>query len=410
MSCARQQAPGGGSGTAAVPVRDGFKSILVADTGRTHAHLLLDATPRTTISLAAHCSPTSHASTMADISSVLHAGYAHPTVRSWQGRGLTTSMLMYPLFIVDDPDAAIDLPSMPGQKRWGVNRLPEFLAPLVKKGLTSVILFGVPERKPKVRRSTASSPSADTRLTQSKDERGSLADDPEGPVIQAIKTLRKHFPELYVTCDVCLCEYTSHGHCGLLMSNGGLDNAPSIARIAEVAANYARAGAHCVAPSDMNDGRVKAIKLALQAAGLSSQTSVMSYAAKFASALYGPFRDAVDSAPSFGDRSCYQLPPSARGLARRAIVRDAREGADVIMVKPGMPYLDLVSAAAQELAPDLPVAVYQVSGEFSMLHAAAKAGVFDLRRMAIETAESYVRAGASIIVTYFVPEMLDWIQ
>lgn len=242
------------------------------------------------------------------------------------------------------------------------------------------------------------------------DARGSLADDPEGPVIQAIKTLRHHFPELYIATDVCLCEYTSHGHCGLLTEDGSLDNGPSIARIAEVSVAYAQAGAHCVAPSDMNDGRVLAIKNGLQKAGLSHSTTVMSYAAKFASALYGPFRDAVDSAPSFGDRAKYQLPPPSRGLARRAIVRDVREGADMIMVKPGMPYLDLVAAAAQELSPDLPVAVYQVSGEFAMLHAAAQAGVFDLKRMALETVQSYVRAGASLVLTYFTPELLDWID
>lgn len=212
---------------------------------------------------------------MADvnISSLLHAGYAHPTSRAWQSqsRNLTKSMFMYPIFICDEPDAAKDLSSMPGQKRWGVNQLAAFLGPLVQKGLGSVILFGVPEKKPK-------------------DPSGTLADDPDGPVIQAIKTIKKSFPQLYVACDVCLCEYTSHGHCGILNPDGSINNTPSVQRLAQVAVNYARAGADCVAPSDMMDGRVRAIKQALADANLGSRTTLMAYSAKFASSLYGPFR------------------------------------------------------------------------------------------------------------------------
>lgn len=298
---------------------------------------------------------------------------------------------MYPIFITDDENAALDLSSMPGQKRWGVNRLEEFLGPLVKKGLKSVILFGVPEKK-------------------EKDDKGTLADDPEGPVIQAIRKLRTLFPDLYIACDVCLCEYTSHGHCGILFDDGTINNPPSVARLAQVAVNYARAGAHCVAPSDMMDGRVRAIKQGLADAGYGGKVSLMAYSAKFASSLYGPFRDAVASAPSFGDRKCYQLPPSARGLARRAIVRDVNEGADIVMVKPTLPYLDILSEARKELCPDLPLACYQVSGEFAMIHAGARAGVYELRRMAFETAESMVRAGATIMLSYFTPEFLDWLD
>lgn len=325
-----------------------------------------------------------------DISSILQGGYHHPLARSWQTKQqLTKSMLMYPIFITDDPDARVEVRSLPGQCRWGVNRLEAFLGPLVKKGLQSVILFGVP-------------------VKSAKDPRGTLADDPTGPVISAIKLLRSLFPDLYIACDVCLCEYTDHGHCGYLNTDGTIDNTPSVARIAEVAVNYAKAGAHCVAPSDMMDGRVKAIKRGLIDAGYGNRCTLMSYSAKFASSLYGPFRDAAGSVPSFGNRKCYQLPVTARGLAKRAIVRDIGEGADIIMVKPALPYLDIIADAGQ-LAADHPIACYQVSGEFAMIHAGAAAGVYDLRTMAFESVESMVRAGATIITTYFTPDFLDWL-
>ena len=240
-------------------------------------------------------------------------------------------MFMYPIFITDDPTARVEIPSLPGQCRWGVDRLEGFIGPLMQKGLRSVILFGVP-------------------LKCEKDPRGTPADDPRGPVIQAIKKLRGLFPALFVATDVCLCEYTSHGHCGILHAGDGtIDAAPSAERIAEVALAYAQAGAHCVAPSDMLDGRIKAIKRKLVDGGLGNKCLLMSYSAKFASGLYGPFRcssvaaelypcgsvpdaifslfpffslfrDAAGSAPSFGDRKCYQLPPGAKGLARRALV------------------------------------------------------------------------------------------
>ncbi|KAK0527161.1 Aminolevulinate dehydratase [Tilletia horrida] len=328
-----------------------------------------------------------------ELNSYLHASYGHPLTRALQSqsKSLTKDMFMYPIFITDDPDAAIPLASMPGQCRWGVNRLEGFLGPLVKKGLKSVILFGVPTKTPK-------------------DDRGSLADDPSTPVILALQKLRSLFPSLYLATDVCLCEYTSHGHCGILHPDGSINNAPSTERLAAVAVAYAKAGAHCVAPSDMMDGRVGEIKRALIREGLASKTTLMAYSAKFASGLYGPFRDAVDSAPSFGDRRCYQLPPHARGLARRAIARDLAEGADIIMVKPGLPYLDILAEARSELARDVPLAVYQVSGEFAMLHAGAKSGVYELKRMAFETAESMVRAGATLLLTYFTPDFLDWLD
>ena len=279
---------------------------------------------------------------------------------------------------------------MPNQHRWGVNRLEEFLAPLVRQGLSSVMLFGVP-------------------VLKEKDPEGGLADDPTGPVIAAIQKLRQLFPTLYIAADVCLCEYTSHGHCGILYEDGSINNDASIVRLADVAVAYARAGAHCVAPSDMMDGRIGAIREGLRRAHLAEHTCVMAYSAKFASSLYGPFRSAVDSAPSFGDRRRYQLPANARGLARRALRRDADEGADILMVKPGLPYLDIL-ADAPELAPEHVLATYQISGEYSMLHAAANAGVCDLRRAVEESMTAMSRAGASLILTYFTPELLSWLD
>lgn len=325
-----------------------------------------------------------------DISSLLHAGYSNPLLREWQGvRPITKSSLMYPIFIseIDDAKEAID--SMPNQFRWGVNRLEEFLGPLVKKGLRSVILFGVIESK--------------------KDYCGSMADSENGPVIKAVKEIRRLFPELVVACDVCLCEYTDHGHCGLLYEDGTINNAKSVERIAEVSGNYALAGAQIISPSDCMDGRVKAIKQKLVELELSHKVCVISYSAKFASGFFGPFRAAANGAPKFGDRSCYQLPCNARGLAKRAILRDVREGADGIMVKPGTPYLDIL-AMASKLADDLPIATYQVSGEFAIIHAAAAAGVFELKRHVMETMDGFMRAGANIVLTYFTPELLEWLE
>jgi len=300
-------------------------------------------------------------------------------------------MLIYPLFITDNPDEDSVISSLPGQNRRGLNKLAPFLEPLIAKGLKSVILFGVPLH-----------PNA-------KDALGTAADDPEGPVIAATRLLRKRFPQLFIIADVCLCEYTSHGHCGILREDGSLNNALSVDRISDVALAYAQAGAHCVAPSDMNDGRIRAIKLKLIESGIAHQVVLMSYSAKFSGCLYGPFRDAAGSSPSFGDRRCYQLPPGGRGLARRAITRDIAEGADLIMVKPASQYLDIISDA-KEIGKDLPIAAYQVSGEYAMIHAAAKAGVFDLKTMAFETTEGILRAGASIVVSYFTPDFLTWLD
>lgn len=329
---------------------------------------------------------------MASPNSILHGAYHHATSRAWQNeRTLTKDMLMYPMFITDDSEALEPIDSLPGQYRIGINKLHDFVAPLYKKGLKSVILFGVPMKE------------------GVKDPTGSRADDVEGPTILAVKLLRKDFPDLYVACDVCLCEYTSHGHCGVLREDGTLNNDLSIKRLAEVAVNYAKAGAQCVAPSDMMDGRIRAIKEGLMEAGLAHKTNLISYSAKFAGSWYGPFRDAANSAPAFGDRRCYQLPSGARRLARRAIKRDIEEGADGIMVKPGTPYLDIVREAA-ELAKDYPISVYQVSGEYAMLYHGAKAGVFDLKTIVLETMTGFMRAGATLILTYYTPELLTWLD
>lgn len=300
-------------------------------------------------------------------------------------------MLIYPLFISDNDDEETLIPSLPDQHRRGINRVVAHLEPLVRKGLRSVILFGVP------------------MAPNCKDALGTAADDPKGPVIATIRLLRQRFPQLFITADVCLCEYTSHGHCGILRDDGSLNNESSVDRVSDVALAYAQAGAHCVAPSDMNDGRIRAIKLKLIEAGIAHQVVLMSYAAKFSGCLYGPFRDAAGSVPSFGDRKCYQLPPGGRGLARRAIERDIGEGADIIMVKPASQYLDIISDA-KDIGKNMPIAAYQVSGEFAMVHAAAKAGVFDLKTMAFETTEGILRAGATIIVSYFTPQFLDWLE
>ncbi|ODV91596.1 hypothetical protein CANCADRAFT_73113 [Tortispora caseinolytica NRRL Y-17796] len=324
--------------------------------------------------------------------SVLSGSYSHPVSRQWQlGKRLTKSTFIYPLFVSDIPDEETTIDSLPEMKRRGVNTLIPYVKGLVEKGLTAVILFGVPL-----------APGA-------KDAEGTSADDAKGPVIQAVKLLKKNFPSLFVMCDVCLCEYTDHGHCGVLLEDGSINRPRSIQRIAAVAANYAKAGCDCVAPSDMIDGRVGAIKHALIEAEVAHKCMVMSYSAKFAGPFYGPFREAAGSAPAFGDRRCYQLPSTGRGLARRAMKRDINEGTDAIIVKPSIFFGDIVADAA-EIARDLPIAVYQVSGEYAMLHAAAEKNVFDLKQIAFEACNSSLRAGASLIISYFTPRFLDWLD
>ncbi|KAL0276413.1 UNVERIFIED_CONTAM: hypothetical protein PYX00_003996 [Menopon gallinae] len=323
---------------------------------------------------------------------ILHSGYFHPVLRVLQGTnvGISKCNLMYPLFVTDDPDACEVISSMPGVQRYGVNKVISALKPLVDKGLASVLLFGVASRL-------------------KKDAIGTNADSKDNPVIQILPKLRSAFPNLLLACDVCLCPYTDHGHCGILEANGTIDNKSSIKRIAQVALSYAAAGAHIVAPSDMMDGRVKAIKDLLNQNGLGNKISVLSYSVKFASSFYGPFRDAAKSAPSFGDRKCYQLPPNSSGLAKRAAIRDVDEGADMLMVKPGLMYLDVLRKT-KDLYPEIPLFVYQVSGEYSMLHAGASSGVIDLKTAVLEVLVAFRRAGADCIISYFTPLILDWIK
>ncbi|XP_044296021.1 delta-aminolevulinic acid dehydratase isoform X1 [Varanus komodoensis] len=324
--------------------------------------------------------------------SLLHSGYFHPVLRSWQASAaaLSATHLVYPIFVTDNPDAVEPIASLPGQARYGVHKLEEMLRPLVTDGLKCVLLFGVPSNAVK-------------------DEHGSTADAKDTPVIQAIKTIHGSFPELLIACDVCLCPYTSHGHCGILREDGTLQNEASCRRLAEVAVAYAKAGCHIVAPSDMMDGRICAIKEALISHDMGNKVSVMSYSAKFASCFYGPFRDAALSKPAFGDRRCYQLPPASRGLALRAVDRDVREGTDILMVKPGMPYLDLVREVKSK-HPNHPLAVYHVSGEFAMLWHGAQAGAFDLKPAVLEAMAGFKRAGADIIITYYAPQLLQWLK
>jgi porphobilinogen synthase len=333
---------------------------------------------------------------------MLHSSFSTSVIKSWNcASKVDSSNLVYPLFIIDtsytsstSPESKQEIKSMPGQFRWGASedRLREALDEPVKNGLQSVLLFGVVDDISK------------------KDNIGSFADNPESPVILALKILRRLYPQLTLLADVCLCGYTSHGHCGIFTNDMNIDNEASITRLSTIAVAYARAGAHVIAPSDMMDGRVGAIKAALRATDekLSSRVAVMSYAAKFASCFYGPFRDAAHSGMTFGDRSLYQLPPGSRSLALRAVDRDIAEGADFIMVKPGGPYLDICRDVVNAYGDRVPIAVYQVSGEFAMLHHAAAAGAFDLRRAVEESLMSFRRSGVTIIITYFAPQVLEW--
>lgn len=330
--------------------------------------------------------------TETSISSVLQGGYNHPLAREWQSeRHLRKLMFIFPLFVSDIPDEETEIPSLPRIKRHGIDKLVAYVSPLVEKGLKAVILFGVILKE------------------GVKDAVGTAADDPDGPVIQAIKLLRANFPDLYIICDVCLCEFTDHGHCGILNEDGSLKRGPSVRRIGAVAVNYAKAGAHCVAPSDMMDGRIKEIKWGLIQAKLENKVLVMSYLAKFLGSLYGPFRDIAGSAPSHGDRKAYQLPSGGAGLARRALVRDIDEGADAFIVKPSTFYLDIVNEALK-ICKDYPLCVYQVSGEYAMLHAAAEKGVVDLKAIAFESHYGFLRAGARMFISYFTPEFLEWLD
>ncbi|KAK2579570.1 hypothetical protein KPH14_010866, partial [Odynerus spinipes] len=306
----------------------------------------------------------------------LHSGIFHPVLRLWQSPNveITVNNLMYPIFVSDNENDKEPIGSMPGVYRYGIDRLYEMLQPLISKGLQSILLFGV-------------------SMHLRKDDVASNADSEENPIIKAVPLIRRWFPNLLIACDICLCPYTIHGHCGILNNDGTINNDASIKRIAEVAVAYAKAGAQIVAPSDMMDGRVGAIKKQLVKVGLANKVAVLSYAVKFASGFYGPFRDASQSAPKFGDRKSYQLPPGSNGLAARAAARDVAEGADMLMVKPGLPYLDVVRYT-KDAHPAYPMFVYQVSGEYAMLYHGAKNGAINLENVLNEVLLSMRRAGA----------------
>jgi len=323
----------------------------------------------------------------------LHSGYFHETLRAWQSSGtvVNSNALIYPLFISSKDSDREEVLTLPGQYRIGIHHLVSHVDPLISIGLKTVLLFGVMDDELK-----DSNASKSTSIEENK-------------VISAIKILKEKFPDLLVACDICLCTFTDHGHCGILKEDQSIDIEQTIQKLAELALVYAKAGCDIVAPSDMMDGRVACIAEILRKNGIRNKVSILSYSAKFASCFYGPFRDAASSAPSFGNRKCYQLPPGAKGLAMRAVERDIKEGADILMVKPGMPYLDLLQQIKSQ-HPEYPLAVYQVSGEYAMIYHASKQGVLDLERGLMEVLTSFRRAGADIIITYFTPKILEMLQ
>src|SRR5579871_2157809 len=289
---------------------------------------------------------------------------------------LAPAQFILPLFTVPGEGVRREINSMPGNCQLSIDELVKECADAHRLGIGGVILFGIPA---------------------SKDDQASGAYADDGIVQQAVRAVRREVPKLLLMTDVCNCEYTSHGHCGLVV-NGEVQNDPTLAWLAKAAVSHARAGADIVAPSDMMDGRVAAIRKALDAAGFEN-TPILSYAAKFASVFYGPFREAAESTPQFGDRRSYQMDPANGREAMLEIELDLQEGADMIMVKPAMPYLDLIRQERDRF--DVPIAAYQVSGEFSMIMAAARNGWIDQERAMMESLTSIVRAGAGIVLTYF---------
>lgn len=298
---------------------------------------------------------------------------------------LQTEDMIYPIFVVPGEGVKDPIPSFIGQYHVSVDEAVKLAKEAYELGVLGVEIFGLPTYK---------------------DPEGSAAWDMSQPVQQAIKAIREAVPELIVVSDVCLCQYTSTGHCGVVDGHDVL-NDETLPLLAKVAVSHAEAGAQMVAPSDMMDGRVGVIREALDAAGYSN-VAIMSYAAKYASAYYGPFRDAVHSAPEFGDRKGYQMDEANRLEAMREIEADIREGADIIMIKPALSYLDIVREARDNF--DYPLAVYNVSGEYAMVKAAAAQGVIDEKRIVLETLLSMKRAGAKIIITYHALDVARWLN
>ena len=290
------------------------------------------------------------------------------------------SSLIYPLFVMEGNGIQEEIPSMEGQYRYSLDRLPYKLEQLEKAGVNSIMLFGIPDHK---------------------DEIGSGAYAQDGIVQKALREAKNRFPEMYYVTDVCMCEYTSHGHCGVLCGHD-VDNDKTLELLAKTALSHVQAGSDMIAPSDMMDGRVAAIRKELDLGGYTN-TPIMSYAVKYASAFYGPFRDAAGSAPAFGDRKSYQMDFHNRREGMKEALTDIEEGADIIMVKPAMSYLDMVSEISK--AVNVPVAAYSVSGEYAMVKAAAKMGWIEEERIIGEMAVGAYRAGAQIYITYFAEEI-----
>lgn len=290
------------------------------------------------------------------------------------------SSLVYPMFVMDGENIKEEIPTMPGQYRYSVDRMPEILNEMADAGVGSVMLFGIPDHK---------------------DEVGSQAYACDGIVQRALEKAKREVPDLYYIGDVCMCEYTSHGHCGILSGNY-VDNDLTLEKLAQIAVSQVQAGADMVAPSDMMDGHIQAIRTALDMRGFKN-TPIMSYAVKYASAFYGPFRDAAGSAPAFGDRKSYQMDYHNRREGMKEALLDIEEGADIIMVKPCMSYLDMVREIKD--ATDVPMAAYSVSGEYAMVKAGAKLGYIDEASILCEMAASAFRAGVDIYMTYYAKEV-----
>lgn len=312
---------------------------------------------------------------------------ANSTVRDFiRETTLSARDFIYPLFVKPGTGQHDEVPSMPGVFQLSVDQLSSEIDELMACGVHSVMLFGLPSHK---------------------DERGSEAYDDNGIVQQAIRTIKDHAPDFHVITDVCLCEYTSHGHCGVLDEYGIVLNDETLELLAAEAASHARAGADMVAPSDMMDGHIAALRAVLDEAGF-SHVPIMAYAAKYCSAFYGPFRDAADSAPAFGDRSTYQMDPANSDEALREVELDIAEGADLVMVKPALSYLDVLRRVHDEFA--FPTVAYNVSGEYAMVKAAAERGWIDERRVVLELLLSMKRAGACAIITYHAKDAAKWIR
>jgi len=299
---------------------------------------------------------------------------------------LTPAHLVLPLFVELGEDSRTPIEAMPGVERLSISHAVEEAGSALELGVPAVLLFGV---------------------TADKDEQASGAYDEEGVVQLAVRALKEAHPDLVVITDVCLCGYTSHGHCGVIREDGRVDNDVTLELLAKTAISHAAAGADAVAPSDMMDGRVGAIRAQLDSEGL-KDTPIVAYSAKFASAFYGPFREAADSAPQFGDRRSYQMDPANADEAVREALLDVEEGADVVMVKPALPYLDVIRRVKD--ATRVPVAAYNVSGEYSMIKAAAASGYLDERAAVLESLTAIRRAGADIVITYFAKDAAKWLS